>query len=198
MIYIHDNQPASEIMNISNRYCSGISMYMTNYNLIITTIYRPPDCTKQAFIDILDAVKNTTNDIKHLKPDIQILGDFNFPRLHWPNSKLTPGSTQSEQEQANSLLKLMDTLFLNQFILKPTRGNNILDLALSNNELLIQHYLSTPTTFSDHNFFNGHALNEINWTTVLGDNSANKAHNFLTKMEEVCKNILPIKELKVH
>ena len=125
----------------------------------------------------------------------------------------------------------MDTLFLNQFILKPTRGNNILDLALSNNELLIQHYLSTPTTFSDHNFlditlnynqqriptdnsnerksplskFNysnadwdqlSHALKEINWTTVLGDNSANKAHNFLTKVEEVCKNILPIKEHK--
>ena len=60
-------------------------MYMTNYNLIITTIYRPPDCPKQAFIDILDAVQNTTNDIKHLKSDILILGDFNFPRLHWPN-----------------------------------------------------------------------------------------------------------------
>ena len=127
MIYIHDNQPASEIMNISNRYCSGISIYMTNYNLIITTIYRPPDCP-QAFI-----------------------GDFNFPRLHWPNGKLTPGGTQSEQEQAKYLIKLMDTLFLNQFILKPTRGNNTLDLALSNNELLIHDYLSTPTTFSDHN-----------------------------------------------
>ena len=55
-------------------------MYMTNYSLIITTIYRPPDCPKQAFIDILDAVKNTTNDIKHLKPDILILGDFNVPQ----------------------------------------------------------------------------------------------------------------------
>ena len=41
-----------------------------------------------------------------------------------------------------------------------------------------------------------HALKEINWTTVLWDNSANKAHTFLTKVEEVCKNILPIKNHK--
>ena len=121
----------------------------------------------------------------------------------------------------------MNTLFLDQFIIF-TRGNNILDLALGNNELLIQNYLSKPTTFFDHIFlditlnynqqriptdnsneskpplakFNysnadwdqlNHALKEINWTTVLGDNSGNKAYHFLTKVEEVCKNILPIK-----
>ena len=72
MIYIHDNQPASEIMNISNIYCCGISMYMTNYNLIITIL------SSQRYIahpiaqskHLLDAVKNTTNDIKHLRYQI--------------------------------------------------------------------------------------------------------------------------------
>jgi hypothetical protein len=231
MIYIHDGQPASEIMNISNNYCSGISMYIINYNLIITTIYRPPDCPKQAFTEILDAVKNTTNDINHLKPDILIMGDFNFPRLQWPNGKLISGGTKTEQEQVKSLLQLMDAFFLNQYILEPTRGNNILDLALSNNEQLIHHYLSTPTVLSDHNIlditlnysqnrvttnnfeenkaplskFNynnadwdkmNQALNEINWTTALGEECTNKVHNFLTKVEQVCRNILPIKNYK--
>ena len=93
MIYIHDNQPASEIMNISNRYCSGISMYMTNYNIIITTIYRPPDCLKKAFIDLLDAVKKYHWWYKTPKIRYTDLGRLQFPRLHWPNGKLTPGGT---------------------------------------------------------------------------------------------------------
>ena len=49
-----------------------------------------------------------------------------------------------------SLLQLMDTIFLNQYILEPTRGNNTLDLALSSNEQVIHHYLSTPTVLSNH------------------------------------------------
>jgi len=50
-----------------------------------------------------------------------------------------------------SLLQLIDVIFLNQYILESTRGNNILGLALCNNEQLIHHYLWTPTVFSNHN-----------------------------------------------
>jgi len=131
-----------------------------------------------------------------------------------------------------SLLQLMNAIFLNQYILKTTRGNNILDLALNNNEQLIHHYLSTPTVLSDHiildisinfspkwvttnhfgenkaplstfNYSNAdwdklnQALNEINWNTALGEECTNKVHNFLAKVEQVCRNTLPIKKFKL-
>ena len=41
--------------------------------------------------------------------------------------------------------------YLIQYILEPTIGNNILDLAMYNNEQLVHHYLSTPTMLSGHN-----------------------------------------------
>ena len=44
----------------------------------------------------------------------------------------------------------MQVLF-NQYVPEPTRGNNILNLALSNNEQLVNHNLSTPTVLSDQN-----------------------------------------------
>jgi len=65
------------------------------------------------------------------------MGDFNFPKLQWPNDKLISVGTKTEEEQVMSLLQLLDAIFSNQYILEPTRGNNILDLAVSNNEQLI-------------------------------------------------------------
>jgi len=69
-----------------------------------------PNCPKQAFTGILDGVKNTPKDINHFKPD---MGDFNFPRLQWPNGKLISGGTKTEQEQVMSFLQLKDAIFLN-------------------------------------------------------------------------------------
>ena len=72
-------------------------MYIINYNLIAKTN--------------TECCKNTTKDIKHLKPDILIMGDFNFPRLQWPNGKLISGGTKVEKEQVMSLLQLIDAIF---------------------------------------------------------------------------------------
>ena len=130
-----------------------------------------------------------------------------------------------------SFLQLMDAIFLNQYILEPTRGNNILDLAFSNNEQLIHHYLSTPTVLSHHNIlditptyspkqitinqfdenkaplskFNysnadwdklNQMLSKINLNTALGEECTNKVHNFLTIVEQACRNTLSIKNFK--
>jgi len=37
---------------------------------------------------------------------------------------------------------------------------------------------------------------EINWNTALGEKCTNKVHNFLTKVEQVCRNTHPIKNFK--
>ena len=34
------------------------------------------------------------------------------------------------------------------------------------------------------------ALSEINWNTAIGEECTNKVHNFLTKVEQACRNTL--------
>jgi len=40
------------------------------------------------------------------------------------------------------------------------------------------------------------ALSEINCNTGLGEEYTNEVHNFLTKVEQACRNYLPIKNVK--
>ena len=79
------------------------------------------------------------------------MGDFNLPKVNWPEGHILPGMSKHEQRQAESLLDLTNMLFMEQIILHPTRDNNILDLCFTNNMELIHNVRVTPTIHSDHN-----------------------------------------------
>ena len=55
------------------------------------------------------------------------------------------------KSQAELLLDMTDSMFLNQKIYEPTRGNNILDLFFTNNSDAINTISAEKTIFSDHN-----------------------------------------------
>ena len=80
-----------------------------------------------------------------------MIGDFNFRKISWPLGTIGKGCTTSEQNQAKLLINLTDELLLTQYILKPTRLNNILDLVFTNNDKLVYDYSIVPTAYSDHN-----------------------------------------------
>jgi len=117
-------------------------------------MYRPPNCPKEAFQDIINRCSECINQQGSPTPDTLLLGDFNFPNMEWPSGKILAGSTKEEQAQAKLLLKQAGNHFMNQFIMKPTRKQNILDLAFSNNINLVHHYDVEPTIVSDHNIIN--------------------------------------------
>ena len=58
------------------------------------------------------------------------MGDFNLGRINWEN--LT-----GDRASVNFLDTVQDS-FLHQFVEEPTRGDNILDLVLSNGENLVR------------------------------------------------------------
>jgi len=152
--YVHNSLPCIQQLSYSNQYCSVVIVKATKLNLVLITVYRPPNCPKEAFQETI----NKCNEIiKHQAlptPDIILLGDFNFPHMKWPSGKILAGSTKEEQEQAKLLLNEASNNFMNQIILKPTRKNNILDLVFSNNPSLVHHYEVVPTIISDHNIIN--------------------------------------------
>ncbi len=58
-----------------------------------------------------------------------MVGDFNYPEIHWTNaSGFTSSVTSEEQCFADCIMDL----YLFQLVEKPTRHNNVLDLVLTN------------------------------------------------------------------
>ena len=79
--------------------------------------------------------------------DIIILGDINLPGIDWNNLTIR-GS--DHKKSAQLLLTFMSDNLLSQFVDKPTRNNNILDLFLCNNSNLPLHTTTEDTKLSDH------------------------------------------------
>ena len=81
--------------------------------------------------------------------NIVLAGDFNMPHVSWNSPEKTSGGNE------NTFVELLHDHFLEQLNIAPTRGNNTLDLVLTNipNKVKICEILS-PTQaelFTDHN-----------------------------------------------
>ena len=85
-----------------------------------------------------------------------LLGDYNFPFLvNWNEVNLFINSIESEQIQSVHLSNLLEKHLLQQIIDIPTRGKNILDLVMINNEdLVTKSEVVVNKVISDHNTIN--------------------------------------------
>lgn len=153
-IYVKENIISKEINSFSNGVCEYISVEL-NVNgrkTEILSIYRPPDTSNREFDDIVEFIEDTS--LSRSKESI-LIGDLNLPNIKWNGSSLQnvpcPDYVGS---QAKKLKDITDRLFMTQYISKPTRNSNILDLLYCNNEYLIQKIDITPTIYSDHNIIN--------------------------------------------
>ena len=114
-------------------------------------VYRPPDCPTPSFKKVLDKLQAFIDDKLEENCEIYLTGDFNLPNLEW-NTMTTNGSQgKATKEAAELLLDFMSKNFLSQIVNQPTRGNNILDLVLTNRVHYICETTSTDTSLSDHN-----------------------------------------------
>ena len=74
---------------------------------------------------------------------IIILADLNFPDVNWD-------SLQSPNPQLEDLISIIDMIFVEQMVMRPTCGNNILDLISMTSDIVsnIEFFKSKLT---DHN-----------------------------------------------
>ena len=68
------------------------------------------------------------------EPTIIINGDFNLPVITWHPLSIYGGSA-ADRTQSEALLQLMEEFMLEQKLTTATRGSNILDLFITNNQL---------------------------------------------------------------
>ena len=111
--------------------------------LHICAYYRP-DLNDEIAIDNFEL---SLNKLKTAHQHIIIGGDFNFPGWDWQNSCLKENCQNPSLH--NRFGSILDDFGLTQIINKPTRGDNILDLIITNNPSLVNRTEIIPG-ISDH------------------------------------------------
>ena len=87
-------------------------------------------------------------------------GDMNFPNLKWEDNLTMINLDLSNQEEA--FVSFMFSHNLMNFVNKPTRNENILDLVLTNNYDMI-----TSTTIDVNNGFSDQTLSHVTLILLL-------------------------------
>ena len=143
------------VLSKSNGTVEFSILHIKSHNIIIISIYRPPDCPVRLFAEAIDLIKEKLDELEETGANLVMLGDFNFPNINWQTKNVYGGSVENRQ-QTQILCDLTDRHCMEQYIQKPTRGKNILDLLFLNNEKLLHHYSVQETILSDHNLIIAH------------------------------------------
>lgn len=69
-------------------------------------------------------------------PTLILTGDLNFPLTDW-NLECVYGGAEDMRTQAKAVMHFAEEYCLNQIIDTPTRGKNILDIVMINNDDII-------------------------------------------------------------
>ena len=151
VVYIRDDHAASaqSLISGSNGFVEWTIIHLLSANTVIACVYRPPNCPTNHFTEFIDSFCTTLEQLDSPMPNIILNGDFNFPGVNWIDETCSCPRIQ-DKLQAENLLDVADSFMLQQLILEPTRGDNILDLVFTNNMDLLDNIKVAHTTISDH------------------------------------------------
>ena len=177
LMYIHQSLPICDTAFYDDGICEAVVCTLKTTNMKIASIYRPPKAEDKSFENLLlfldNKISNEIDSQKHY--DIIIGGDFNLPDIDWKVSHLHCENKLSTQAE-NRLLSFMEKHFLCQYVTQPTRGKNILDLFLTNNNnLVLQSTSEDCKPLSDHNIvkvrttYNIQCTNSVNSKPLIPD-----------------------------
>ncbi len=158
-IFVKESINYKVLLKYCNTVCELLIVELIDPHLLIILIYRPPSCTIQLFKDIIDKMYECLFMLSSPLPNIIMLGDFNIPGMNWSDPK--PSCAVSKV-----LCHFINTFFLEQLVMEPTRINNILDLVFSHCDL-INDIVVNKTVISDHCILHV----KTNITTLKRDNA---------------------------
>ena len=116
--------------------------------LHIGAFYRPPSTTSNVeTLNIISEFEKSVLRIQKCNSNIWLCGDFNIPDVVWQDGTVRPGSACPSIHRR--FIEILSDAGMEQLNTSPTRGQNILDLFLSNNPSLVQHVRVIPG-ISDH------------------------------------------------
>ena len=150
-IYVRDDLASETIVlaSSSDGTVEYLLLWTEKIKLATGIIYRPPSCPLNNFENAMKDIEAKINELGSLLPSIILMGDFNFPTMSWVTGRLYGGSREYRC-QGECLRKFMEVFMLEQYIMEPTRKDNILDLFLTNNPDIVKMIDVGNTIMSDH------------------------------------------------
>ena len=180
--------------------CCKIELFKTK-PLIICSVYRPPSSD----IDYSINLCNSLRDIAKYNPNstIWVAGDLNLPDINWEQDTVV--NHQYPIALNECYLSCFNDVGIEQMVNFPTRGENILDLFLSNRPSLVNRAECLPG-ISDHDMVlidssitakrNKPVKREIKlWKKANQDGLITALSSFKTQFIEMYSIDTPIEEL---
>ena len=140
-------QLKSRKLEITGTECELVCVKLMVENtrpVVICAFYRPPSSTLEVMENLKDALMQV---LAYRNVTLLLSGDFNLPDIDWEANALKDNPLH--QRESRSFLETVSELGLKQFVKFPTRGENMLDLILSNKEFSVSDVRSCPGV-SDH------------------------------------------------
>ena len=182
--------------------------------ILLGVIYNSPANSQEEENNIHEVIREACGKYR----SVVIVGDFNHRSIDW--------NTMHAEREGQPFLDTIQDCFLNQKVDEPTRGENVLDLVLTNNDNLIDNVIvKEPLGMSDHNtvYFDlklhidppnwkmnykdfrrgdylemSKQLNSTNWTELLDDKTSveDKWYAFKTRLEVIVDEHVPTRTRK--
>ena len=151
LLYIHNDLPITNCESLDDDVCEAVVCNIDSLNTIVASVYRPPDTEEGSFGKVINFLNNHINlHVNNNHKNILVVGDFNLPHLTWSEEPQTVRATFNNSECTKTLQSFIEQHFLTQYVDKPTRLNNILDLVLTNDINLVKEIEVKDTELSDH------------------------------------------------
>ena len=170
IVYLRDDvaRMSGYFRGESMGYVEFLVFYIEKINVIFSIIYRLEGHPEQ-FYEVLQRLDSYIASFGEPCPNIVITGDFNFPNIDWKTLKVKGDSkSREEKEQALRLLSFMESHCLEQHMKEPTRGPNILDLILTNNEEVLYSCRGEDSELTDHRLIYIQTAFEIDGDSCVG------------------------------
>ena len=90
ILYVKEGIPVTEESGFSNSYCEIIATFLPSKNTAVVSLYRPPGCPTEKFMEALGFLEKWLNKIQnnYVAPNFYITGDFNLKFLQDWNEDL--------------------------------------------------------------------------------------------------------------
>ena len=149
-LYTQENFTISDEWKYDDGICQCLITVMPMNNLCNIVVYRPPDADEISFRNTLRFIREILEQKTDHSYQICISGDFNLPCIRWLLNDIQNGYPTNMASSAEDFLRLLSEKMMNQYIVKPTRGSNILDIFCTNDPFLVDNVDVDYTTLSDH------------------------------------------------
>ena len=148
-LYVHESLTISDQMESSDRNCNLTAVYVGNRHTVAAVVYRA-GTDVEGFQKLMDRLQGFIDyhSQETTVPDIWLIGDldFNLPLLKWDGG----APEDLDHPMYNVFRGFMETNLLSQMVSCPTRGNNVLDLILTNRPDYVSTISAEDLGISDH------------------------------------------------